>query len=841
MAVLATPTALAGQGAVQSPEEYLGYARGERFTDHAGVVGYMEHVAEAAPDVAVLRRYGATEEGRPLVRLVVGRADHMAELEAVLERNRRLTDPSLSEAEARRIASSNPAVVYLSYGVHGSESSSSEAAMWTAWDLVRGAEEVAGVLDSVIVVLDPALNPDGRDRYVGFYRQARGVEPNPKAESREHFEPWPGGRYNHYLFDLNRDWSWLTQRETRARLATWGTWTPQVHVDFHEMGYTSTYFFFPPATPVNPIFPSHTMDWSEHFGRANAAAFDEQGWEYFTRQSFDLFYPGYGDSWPSLLGGIGMTYEQAGGGRAGLVIERPDGLSLTLAERSLHHWVAGESTIRAAAVAKTRLLESFARFHREVDRGLPAGYLIAPDAAPDRAEALVALLQDQGVGVEESGRAFRSDATPHPSYGQRSDFPSGTFLVRTRQPRGRLAAALLQPEALLEASYSYDISAWSLPYAYGVEAHAVERVPEGAWAQASRRQRVFASEATTGAGRAAFAAAEEPYGYLVPPGLRAWRGLVPFLAGDGRALVMEESFTMAGRDWPAGTIFLPRHGNEDLSSRVAAAGLAERATPVATGFVPDGNDLGTRDRIALELPRVALLAGEGVSPTSYGAHWFFLERTLGLPFDAVPLAHVGSETLEGYDVVVAPAMWGRGDGEATDALRDWVERGGTLVAVDGAARSLGSAIAGITVRERADDGEELARALRSREQREEERWREDVPGTILPVSLDPANPLAFAFGANGMTNRSFVLHAGGQAFEPEEGYESVAFFPEGLSKISGVISQENLDLLSRSTWLATKRVRRGRVILFADDPLFRHFWYAAFQAYANAVLIGPAM
>src|SRR5690606_15975292 len=245
--------------------------------------------------------------------------------------------------------------------------SSSEAALWTAWDLASGHESVAGVLDSVIVIIDPAVNPDGRDRYVNWFRQAMGLRPNPNPEAWEHWEPWPGGRFNHYLFDLNRDWAWATQPETRARLATWSHWTPQVHVDFHEMDYQSSYFFFPAAKPINPAYPAHILEWAKIFGKANAEAFDRQGWHYYTRESFDLFYPGYGDSWPSLLGAIGMTYEQAGHGRAGLASTRPDGQVLTLRDRAERHRTTGRATLRAAASRKGELLRGFAEFHRRVD------------------------------------------------------------------------------------------------------------------------------------------------------------------------------------------------------------------------------------------------------------------------------------------------------------------------------------------------------------------------------------------------------------------------------------------------------------------------------------------
>jgi hypothetical protein len=274
---------LAAQVVPPSPQQVLGYGIGERFTDHAGVVRYFEALATALPNMARLQRYGETNEGRALVQIVFARPDHLARLDDILARNAQLADPATTESQARSIAASNPAVVYFSYGVHGNESSSPEAAMWSAYDIARNAAEVAGVLDSLVIVIDPVVNPDGRDRYVNWYRSALGVRANPNPEAREHFEPWPGGRVNHYLFDLNRDWSWATQVETQARLATWNRWNPHVHVDFHEMGHNSSYFFFPATPPINPLYPKHILDWGAYFGAANARAFDAQGWSYYVR------------------------------------------------------------------------------------------------------------------------------------------------------------------------------------------------------------------------------------------------------------------------------------------------------------------------------------------------------------------------------------------------------------------------------------------------------------------------------------------------------------------------------------------------------------------------------
>lgn len=821
-----------GAQEVPSPAQVLGHELGERFTTVAGVTHYFSSLAEASPRVSV-HPYGQSPEGRPLMQVLVASPAHLDRMEEILELNRALTNPETPAARAREIIQTNPAVVYLSYGVHGNESSSSEAALWTAYDLARGAPDVAGVLDSVVVVMEPMVNPDGRARYVNFYRQARGLVPDPDRSTREHNEPWPGGRPNHYLFDLNRDWAWATQPETRARLATWSRWNPQVHVDFHEMGSNSSYFFFPAAKPINPIFPEHILEWGRRIGEGNARAFDAQGWLYYTAQGFDLFYPGYGDSWPSLLGGIGMTYEQAGGGGAGLVVERDDGTLLTLKDRASHHWVAGKATLRTAAEGRTDLLEGFAAFHREIDAGL-SDILLVPGADGVRVRALVRHLQDQGIRVEEAAGDFRADTEPHKGFQSRESFPGGTYLVRVRQPRGRLAGALLEPEHLLEGESSYDITAWSLPYAYGVEAHSVEGDLGGSWREVPELSP-----------RAGGGASGSPYGYLLAPGFEAMPALVDFLEAGGRAYAQPDTFRLEGTLYPQGTFFLPRGRNEELNRMVNEAGLVPHLTPVSTGLTETGLDLGTGSVDFVTLPKVGVLAGEGISSTSYGAHWFFLERTLGLPFHAINLGDLSRVDLSDFDVLVFPearGLQGAMGESASEALEAWVRDGGTLVAVGSSAEALGRSMGEINLRRAQEDklegAAELAHALRTREQRNEDRWAQAVPGTILKVKLDPGHPLAAGASADGLPGEMFVLSRG-RAFEPSGGFESVAFFPEGLEKISGVISQESLERLTRSTWLAQVGLGRGSLILFAEDPLFRMFWYSGFQLYGNALVVGP--
>lgn len=825
LALALLPLHAAAQAAPPSPAQVLGYELGERFTPYAGVREYARALAAAAPDRVRYLPYGQTYEGRELFQLVIARPDVMARLDQVLAENTELTRPETPEARARQIAAENPAIVYFSYGVHGNESSSSEAALWTAYDLARGAPEVRGVLDDVVVIIDPSVNPDGRDRYVNWFRSVRGARPDPDPQAREHSEPWPGGRFNHYLFDLNRDWSWATQQETRQRLATWWRWNPQVHVDFHEMGYNSSYFFFPATAPINPIYPDYVLAWGRRFGEANARAFDQHGWGYYSAEEFDLFYPGYGDSWPSLTGAIGMTYEQAGHGAAGQAVERTDGDTLTLRERALHHWTSGEATLRAAAAGKAQLLADYASAARTAGVG-EQDFLIVPGADVGRAAALVDHLRGQGIEVERAGAGFSARAAAYDGFPARGQFPAGTYRVRARQRLGRLAVTLLQQETRLRANFSYDISAWSLPYAYGVAAYRVAPGLGGSWSP------VPAAPAGTPA------APPAAYGYLVPPGAAETGAVMRFLEMGGRARVLTRPATLGGRRWPAGSWFVPARGDDSLQARATRAGLGAYAVAVSTGHSDEGIDLGSENVVNVRRPRLAVIGGEGIDPTSFGALWFFLDQQVGMGFDAVNAGDIGRTDLGKYDVIVLPDASGRVVKANEEALKGFVQRGGRLVALAGAAEAVAE-LAEIKTREpQKDTGNARARYLQGREERERQEWRQEVPGTVVAVTLDPAHPLAFGAGLDANPGQTFVLHQGSLVFEPGEGIETVAYFGANPQRLSGVISPENLKRLAQGGWLVSKRMGRGTVVLFADDPLFRLFWRSTQPLLMNAILLG---
>ncbi|HEY4613488.1 MAG TPA: M14 metallopeptidase family protein [Bacteroidota bacterium] len=345
--------------AVPTPQSVLGYEIGDRFTDFRSLERYIDKLVASSDRIKRIT-YGSTNEQRPLQLLIISSPQNLTRLDEIKAGNKKLTDPRTlkSKAEAEQLINSLQGIVWFSYGVHGNESSSPEAAILTAYQLCAGTDErTKNILDNLVVLIDPAVNPDGRERYVQWANAATGIKPNTNPDAYEHSEPWPSGRTNHYFFDLNRDWAWQTQRETQARIPLYRTWMPHAHVDFHEMGYTSTYFFFPAAAPIHAEFPPEVKKWGAIYGKGNAEAFDKLGSGYYTAEFFDLYYPGYGDSWPTFNGAIGMTYEQAGG--ANVAIKKPDGTLLTLRQRALNHFTTGIATLETTVRHKQERLQDF--------------------------------------------------------------------------------------------------------------------------------------------------------------------------------------------------------------------------------------------------------------------------------------------------------------------------------------------------------------------------------------------------------------------------------------------------------------------------------------------------
>ncbi|HEY1165183.1 MAG TPA: M14 metallopeptidase family protein, partial [Chitinophaga sp.] len=341
-----------------TPDQFLGYRLGSHFTPHYKVLEYFRTVAGQTPNMK-LQQYGATYEGRPLIMAIIASPENFGRLQAIQDQNLQLAKGKGSSNV------DNPVIVWLSYNVHGNEAVSTEAAMRTLYLLAdKSNAQTQEWLKNTIVIIDPCLNPDGRERYVSFYNQVQSFPPNPLRYAWEHNEPWPGGRANHYYFDLNRDWAWQTQTESQQRLSVYNQWMPQVHVDFHEQGIDEPYYFAPAAEPFHEVIKPWQRELQVLIGKNNAKYFDEKGWLYFTKERFDLFYPSYGDTYPTYNGAIGMTYEQGGSGAAGLAVLKQDNDTLTLTDRIAHHVTTGLSTVEIASQQARKIVGEYTNYFK---------------------------------------------------------------------------------------------------------------------------------------------------------------------------------------------------------------------------------------------------------------------------------------------------------------------------------------------------------------------------------------------------------------------------------------------------------------------------------------------
>ncbi|HEX3386933.1 MAG TPA: M14 metallopeptidase family protein, partial [Mucilaginibacter sp.] len=456
---------------VQSPSEFLGYKLGSQFTPHTHIVEYFKYVASTSKNVK-LHQYGTTNEGRPLMVMFIASDENIGRLEEIRQHNISLTGLGDSSRNLKDV----PVIVWLSYNVHGNEPSSSEAAMQSLYNLVDPSNiQAKQWLKNTVVIIDPCLNPDGRERYINYYRSVAGAAPNADPAAREHNEPWPGGRVNHYYYDLNRDWAWQTQKETQARVALFNKWLPQVHVDFHEQGYNAPYYFAPAAEPFHRDITPWQREFQTIIGKNNAKYFDQHGWLYYTREIYDLLYPSYGDTYPIYNGSIGMTYEQGGIG-AGLAIALRSGDTLTLTDRIAHHVSNSMSTIETASVNAQKALDEFKKYYDD-GRSNPPGeyktYVIKNDN-PDKMALLGALLHRNGVrygdGVKTKavGYNYVSGKT------EQFDIDKEDIVISAYQPKAVLTNVLLEPKTFVADSNTYDITAWSLPYAYGLKAYSLK-------------------------------------------------------------------------------------------------------------------------------------------------------------------------------------------------------------------------------------------------------------------------------------------------------------------------------------------------------------------------------
>lgn len=832
---------------VPTPESVIGHALGSRFTTHRQMMRYVERVAATSKRVKV-DTVSHSFEGRELLLIAISSERNLARLDDIRRDAQLLADPrGKGASDLQGAIARTPGIVWLAHSVHGGEASGVEAGLALLYQLAAGTDaDTRLALDSTLVLIDPNQNPDGRERHthdVTRFFSPLGLSSDPSALNNA--GSWPGPRTSHYYFDLNRDWYAQSHPESRGRVQQFLRYMPHVAVDLHEQGSSASFYFAPPREPDNQNNPKHLPKWFDIFAAAHGSAFDEKGWSYFRREGYDSFYPGYGEGWPMLTGAIGMLFESASS--SGGSVRRSDGTLRTLHQAAWEHYAAEWMTVLTSARRRTELLTDYSTARANAvaihARG-PMRGVVFPRDQQGRADSLAQKLLDNGIEVKQlqsdatlpGARAYFTGATAPAS------FKAGSFVVDFAQPQGHLAKALLEPDAALDSAFVkfelelrrtgqrnrfYDMTAWSLPLVYRVSAHTVPAMP------AALAPAELPSVRVAGLPRA-------QYAYAFAPGSEASIRLLGALLRDSvKVWHAPYGFTSRGQAFPNGAFVVRVAANAaDIHDRmvqyVAQSGAAVAAIPSAG--VDSGTDLGSNSVVPITRPRVALLGGAPVNGTSFGFSWYALEQRLGYPAALIDANFVSSGDLAQFTTIIMPSVQaGALDRVLGDAGRqrlvDWVRGGGVLITLDAAS---------------AWAAQERAGLVRTRVRRDTARADSvggaplpaSLPGVLARASIDTLSPLMA-----GVLEREIPVFANSDRVftvprDLRAGEAVVRFAPVERVKMAGYWWPESAARIAGSPYLWTESVGRGRVILFAHDPVYRDQLRGSLPLFANAVLLG---
>jgi hypothetical protein len=794
---------------ISSPEEFLGYGIGEQHTRHDLIVSYLSTLASQS-ERAKLIEYGRTHEGRKLVMLVISSPENLNRLDDIQKEHLKSIDP-LSSAQTDLEL---PLIVNLAYNVHGNEPSSSEAALLSAYTLTASEnEEIMHYLDHAVVFIDPTINPDGRDRHTYWANMYKGAPLVADPQDAEHNEYWPGGRTNHYWFDLNRDWILAVNPESQGKLNWYHQWYPNVVTDFHEMGSQSTYFFEPmkPNGSKDPIMPKENYeDLNELFGGYFSKALDSIGSFYFSREVFDGTYPGYGSSYPDLQGGLGLLFEQASS--RGLKQTTAFG-EITFPFTIRNQYVSSITTLKAAVENKAFMREyQRAFFESAISRSAKDPVKAYTFNEPDRnkAKAFLKLMERHKVDVFTSS--------------------NGTYVIPTKQPQYRIVQTAFETYEAYRDSVYYDASAWSLANFYQLKYSGVNRLP-------SNLKAVKAEElkADTSVSDGAYAYIVDAVDYNLPAFTYALQkeGLVPTAAFKPFSVQTDKGV----KQFNYGSLIVPISLQKKSPSAVQE--ILEREAQkfnltvyaAATGWSSSGVDLGSRFMMPLKTPKAAMIIGNGTRSYEAGEVWHLLDTRIGMPITKIPVRNLSRASLDPYNVLVLVS--GSYPESFQSRLKEWVAKGNTLITIGTASTW---AISKTLVEEALVDKPEVTETERlPYVESSEHIGRESLGGVFVNASLDLTHPLGFGYTQEVVP---FYKNNTNWIAPSKNSYATVARYTED-AHVDGYISEANKrDFLGKSAAVLVSRIGSGRVILFADDPNFRGTTYGMNRMFLNALFLG---
>lgn len=826
---------------IQSPGEFLGYEIGERFTYHHLVVSYFKHVAENSPKVQLME-YGRTYENRPLIAVVISSEANLSRIEKLKENN--LIKAGLKEG---KVEGEQLPIVWLSYNIHGNEASGTEVAIKVLHHLATDkSKEVTEWLDNMIIIIDPCLNPDGREKYAVWYHQAAGQNINTSRESWEHNEPWPGSRVNHYLFDLNRDWVWQTQKETQQRLAFYQQWMPHVHIDFHEMGYESPYFFAPGAKPYNEAMTGWQVEFQGILGQGLAKVFDERGERYFTDEAFDLFTPIFGDTWPTFNGALGFTFEQGGGSAAGLAVTTSTGDTLSLHKRIGNHYASTLGTLSTVFKYKTKIPEEFNSYFKDGTKRFSSDYqtyIIRGNENSDNIRELFNLLDRNMISYYNPSQAGRK-INGYDYFTRKNishQLSKNDVIIPASQPHSHMVKVLFEPESKFNDTISYDLTAWSLPYVYGLSAIAVkEAIPVNKNVKPGFEPIV--NQTSTSA----------PYAWIVEwKSFSSVKYLAALLKQKVKVRYAQTAFEMDKKKFPRGSLIINRTENQYFKGNLDSVltGLANThqidLVSTTTGKSVKGKDFGSTDFRFIKPFKIAIIKGRGVAGNSVGELWFYFDQEVNYPVSLIDIEQIANLDITSYDIVIMPS--GNYPQPVMEKIVSFAKAGGRVIAMERSLQAFEkdkNLIFGKNTSEFRDKLEKEKQAAKKGPDsllvRFEDRRKIAVEGisasSIYRLSLDSSHPFSYGIGSEiFISKRNSSVYP----YLPETAY-NVGYYRTG-AHVSGYVGSKLKKELENTLGIGQEGVGRGSIIFVTDSPVYRSFFHSGKLLFGNMVFLESSL
>ena len=799
---------------IQSPEEYLGYEIGFEHTRHDLIVAYLKYLSNISEKAQIIK-YGESHEGRDLIMLTVSSTENLNNLEKIKNEHLKHTVPGTKT----KIDSSLPIIVNLGYGVHGNEPSSAEAAILAAYTLVASENnKVKRLIQNSVIFIDPTINPDGRDRHSQWANQYKSINLVADSNDAEHNEAWPRGRTNHYWFDLNRDWLLGINPESRGKLEWYHSWYPNVVTDFHEMGTNSNYFFEPMKrnASVKPMIPDENYSvLSPIFAEYYVKALDSIGSFYYTKESFDETYPGYGSSYPDVQGAVAILFEQASS-RGHLQETNYGTMSFGFTIRN--QYLSSIATVEAAVDNKELLRDYQMRFFNssvtEFKNEKVKAYEFGDMYDQNRNKAFIDKLLLHKIKV----------------YNRK-----GKFVVPVNQPQSRMVKNFFETHSKYVDSVFYDASAWSVSNVYNMKSKELKSFFGESEIKTTKG---FVKNLKPKMSNYAYVMDWDDYNSPAALNHLQKNGIVTYSAF--KPFTIKVNGTNSSKKFNYGSVLIPV-SKQNMSSEKLFDIIIEMQNrfeiPVynsESGYSLKGIDLGSNNFRINKPVKVALLIGEGVNSYEAGEVWHLLDTRIGLPLTKLKLSQFSAISLKKYTtLIMVSGSYNQLGKDEVKKIKKWVEEGNTLITIAGGSSW---AISKKLINESlVESKKDSTHPRKNYVDAREFIGRERIGGVILKADIDLTHPIAFGYNDN-----SIPVYKNNNVFinKTKNDYSSVATYSKDFH-IDGYISESNKkDFIPGAASLIISKAGSGRVVVFADNPNFRGTWYGTNKLFLNAIFLG---